>query len=397
MNMNSYYTVGNTDTCEMTPSTDILQPVTRLLWISIAVALAYYVYGRSLRRSANTTDALSRARRSLKIGLPITYLVTLLAMSAGGWPDVVDAGIAAAPLSETVLGSWVVISVLFGVPAVGPIAGYLGLFPAIKTLRDVEMTWGRATVVLGRFVAVIVGIFGALLLGVTTVVAALPSGIGLIVGIVGMVVALIASDPYTVRLSQATRAPTSSETDRLERLLADLETDVVGIRVLKDEDANQHRALLRGFPGRRHLLVSDRLLESAADDRLRAILAVRAGQARMFRLEAHLFLGVGAAVATVSPLLGVVPVSGWTAWGVSSLAALVGAGVLWTGRTLVFRGDEFAAERVGEDRVADAIEWITDRHDIPLSWSRRQMILRMMPSPKQRLQRLSETPTDRGF
>lgn len=381
----------------MTAVMEVLRPITRLLWISVVVSIAYYVYGRFLRRSDDTTSALSSARRSLKIGLPITYLLTLLAITAAGWLDVVNAGIAAAPLSETVLGNWLALSVMLGVPTVAPIAGYLGLFPTIRGLRDVEMTWRRVAVALGRFVAVIVGIFVTLLLGVTAVVAALPSGIGLIVGIVGMVIVLIASDPYTVRLSQATRAPTPSESDRLERLLADLETDVAGIRVLKDEDANQHRALLRGFPGRRHLLVSDRLLELAADDRLRAILAVRAGQARMFRLEAHLFLGVGAAAATVSPLLGVVPVSGWTAWGVSSLAALVGAGVLWAGRTLVFRGDEFAAERVGEDRVADVIEWITDRHDIPLSWSRRQIILRMMPSPKQRLQRLSETPTDREF
>ncbi len=355
------------------------------------VSLVYYGYGRLLARGGDRTRALARLRRALKVGLPVTYVLAVITMTATGWLEVVDAVVAWVPLGETIVGNVLALVLLLGTPALAVVVAYLGALPVVVDLRNLTVSPTRVVLLLARYVAGLVALFVVLLLALGTVVdpllAALPPSVVVLVASVGVVVSLLGATPLVVRLLQPTRRPDDDERERIDALLERTGLDGVGVRILRASDANHAFAVLRGLPRRRHLFVTDYLLECADDDRLRALLALQAGRARTFHLESRLAITIATVFGVTAPFLEALPGRSWL---VSVAAGIVGLVALWRGRRLVYRGDAYAASRVGTDAVVDALEWQCAINDRPLTWSRRQEVARMEPSPARRIGRLRE-------
>ncbi|MFC4245778.1 hypothetical protein ACFOZ7_01960 [Natribaculum luteum] len=363
-----------------------------LACVGSGVSLVYYGYGRLLARGGDRTRALARLRLALKVGLPVTYVLAVITMTATGWLEVVDAVVAWVPLGETIVGNVLALVLLLGTPALAVVVAYLGALPVVVDLRNLTVSPTRVVLLLARSVAGLVALFVVLLLALGAVVdpllATLPAGVVVLVASVGMVVSLLWATPLVVRLLQPTRRPDDDERERIAALLERTGLDGVGVRILRASDANHAFAVLRGLPlPRRHLFVTDYLLECADDDRLRALLALQAGRARTFHLESRLTITIGLVLGVVAPTLESLPGRSWL---VSVAAGIVGLVALWQGRRLVYRGDAYAASRVGTDAVVDALEWQCAINDRPLTWSRRQEIVRMEPSPARRIGRLRE-------
>lgn len=196
-----------------------------------------------------------------------------------------------------------------------------------------------------------------------------------------------AGAPLIVRLVQPTRRPTAAERDRLDRLCQTAGLDVRSVVVLETTDAKTAVALVRGLPGLRSLLVSDYLLEEVDDETLAASLAAQAGRARLGHLELRVGAVAGGGVVPVALLLGdlTVPLvaDGLVALGVAALAVAA----LWFGRRLVYRADEYAADRTSPDAVIAALERHADLNDAPTDWGLRRSLTAMEPPIDDRIAR----------
>lgn len=366
-----------------------LAPAAALAVVSAAAALALFAYSRRFRDATDTTAALSRVRRALRVGLPLAYLVALAGMVATGWLDAVDAAVGALPGGGSPVGGAVTLVAGLTAPAVAVVAGYFGAFPAVRELRDVDVS---ATVVAGRiarYAAAMVALLTAAAVGVTLLGDSVTTG----VGFAGVLAALLAvvwvCSPWLIRVFQSTRAPTDAERERIARLCADAGLDPQSVRVLAVADAKQASAFVRGVPGRRHLFVSDYLLDKLDDDRLRGYLALQAGRARALHLEVRLAAVVTIALAA-GLLTGLVAVPGVAEGTLAALVLAAGGLGLWAGQRLVYRADAYAVERTSRETVEATIERYADLNDVPMEWGRLTALRRMEPPLTLRIDRLRD-------
>ncbi|WP_436925228.1 hypothetical protein [Halosimplex amylolyticum] len=369
---------------------DAVTALGALAAVSVVAALALFAYSRRFRGAADATAALTRIRRALRVGLPLAYVVALVAMAAAGWLGAVDAAAGRLPGGESAVGGAVAVVAGLTAPLVAVVAGYFGAFPTIRDLRAVDVSAAAVAVRLARYAAGMVALLCVVVVGVTLLGDSLSTGVGFF-GVVGaLLVSVWVGSPWLIRLTQSTRAPTDAERERLDRRCADVGFDPHGVRVIDVADAKQAFAFVRGPPGRRHLFVADYLLTELDEERLRGYLALQAGRARVMHLEARLTV-VGGAIALAGGLAaGLVSVPG-VGDGVAALGVLAAGAVgLCAGTRLVYRADADAAGRTSREAVEAAIRRFADLNDAPMEWGRLATLRRMEPSLNRRIDRLRD-------
>ena len=349
----------------------------------------FYLYGRRLRDSADATRALSRLRRAFKVGLPVVYLVALVTMAVAGWFELLG-NVADALPGGTAVADALVLVVGLAVPVVAVLGGYLGAFPAVKSLRDVELSAATVTIRLVRYLVGLLALVVVLVGGTVTLGADITSGVGFLAALLVVVLATVVGSPWLIRLLQTTRAPTDDERERLDRLCSEVGLDPAGVRLLRTGDAKQATAFLRGVPGRRHLFVADYLLAELDDERLRAYLALQAGRARSLHLEARTAVVAASLGGAAALVLGVVSVPGVSDALVALAAVGVGILALWAGQRLVYRADDYAVSRTGRETVEETLEAFADLNDAPMEWGTIAAIRRMEPPLVRRIDRLRD-------
>jgi len=358
-------------------------------------ALVSYLYGRLLRGSDDRRRALARLRRALRLGLPVVYLLALVSMAVAGWFDLLGS-IAAALPGGTAVADAVALIVGLTAPVLAVVGGYMGAFPAVKALREVDVSAGTVALRLARYLAGLLALAVVLVVGTTALGADVTTGVGFLVVLAVVLGVVVAGAPWLIRLLQSTRTPTDSEHERLDRLCRDVALDPAGVHVLRTGDAKQGMALLRGLPGRRHLFVADYLLAELDDDRLRAYLALQAGRARSLHLEARLVVTVATLGSAAALLLGVVSVPGIGDAFVALAAVLVGVVCLWAGQRLVYRADDDAVSRTSREAVEATLAAFADLNDAPMDWGRLVAIRRMEPPLVRRIDRLRDRARRQG-
>lgn len=358
--------------------------------VSLVAALVYFLYGRRLRDSPDRTAALSRIRRALRLGLPVVYVVALLAMVTAGWLDVVGAAVEATLGGESPASGAFTLVAGLAAPAVAPVAAYFGAFPAVRALREVDVSAATVAVRLGRYAAGMALLFAVVAVAASLAVDGLSTTPGFFGVVLAVALAALAGSPWAVRLVQPTRAPTDAERERLGRLCEDVGFEPRAVRVLEVADAKQAFAFVRGVTGRRHLFVADHLLAELDDDRLRAYLALRAGRARVMHLEVRLAVVVGTVALAGALLAGLVSAPG-VGDGAAALLVVAGGTVgLWAGQRLVHRADADAVERTSREAVEAAIRRFADLNDAPMEWGRLTAVRRMEPPLTRRIDRLRD-------
>jgi len=368
----------------------LLASAEALAAVSLVAALAFFAYSRRYRGTADATAALTRLRRAFRVGLPVVYVVALFAMVGAGWLDAVDAGVGALPGGESIVGGAVTIVAGLSAPAVAVVAGYFGAFPAVRDLREVDISAATVAVRLARYAAGFAAALVVVVIGVALAGDSLASGVGFAAAVAVLLGVGWAGSPWLVRLLQSTREPTAAERDRLDRLCADAGFDPHAVWLLELADAKQAFAFVRGLPGRRHLFVSDYLLAELDDESLRAYLALQAGRARVNHLEIRLAVVVGAALVVLESLFGLFEVPGVATEWIALAGLAVGALGLWAGRRLVYRADDYAVARTNREAVEAAIERFADLNDAPMEWGRLTALRRMEPSLTSRIDRLRD-------
>lgn len=361
-----------------------------LVGVSLAAALAFFVYTRRFRGTDDATAALSRVRRAFRVGLPVVYVAALVAMLAVGWPETVATAVGSLPGGESAVGSVVSLVAALAVPGVAVVAGYFGAFPAVRDLRDVDVSAATVAVRVARYAVGLAAVLTLVAVALVLVGDSLATGAGFVPVVAVLVVVGWAGSPVLVRLGQSTRAPTDAERDRLDRLCADAGLDVHSVRVLDVADAKQAFAFVRGLPRRRHLFVSDYLLAELDDDHLRGYLALQAGRARRFHLEARLAAVVGTVTLAFALLFDVVSLPGVGDRTVLAVVLLAGTAALWLGQRLVYRADADAAARTSRETVEAVLRRYAELNDAPMEWGRLTALRRMEPPLARRIDRLRD-------
>ena len=235
------------------------------------------------------------------------------------------------------------------------VAAYAPTVPGIRSVRDIELSTGRAVIRMGRYV------LGITVL-VTVVVAPLEAGLSSVallalVAAFGVGVQIIA--PWFIPLVRSVDDPDDQTAEALDRLRERAGLTVRDVRILDTEQEGTANVTVRGAPGYRRLFVTSTFLDMFDDETATALFAVQAGRqdARVLaRVISGLLIAlvpVFVALADIGPL--------WPLVGVSlGLVALS----LWITRRGVRVADDHAAKHVGPDAVADALERYADVHDM---------------------------------
>jgi len=252
---------------------------------------------------------------------------------------------------ETLLATF---AELFAAGVVG-LAAYTPTVPGVRSVRDIELATGRAFVRMGRY---ILGLSAV----VTVVAAPLETGLSplaLLVVVAVLIVAGQAAAPWLIPLVRSVQRPDESTMDALEHLKQQAGLTVRDVRILDTEQEETANLTVRGLPGYRRLFVTSTFLDVFDDETATALLAVQAGRqhARVLaRVVGGLLLALVplfVALADIGPL--------WPLVGLSLGLIILS---LWAARRGTRVADDYAAERVGPDTVADALERYATAHDM---------------------------------
>ncbi len=352
-----------------------------------------YAVGRGCRRFVPRTDAETarkRVRVVLWVVVPVAYVFSLFAVTGIGWLDFVEQAAASLPAG---FGATTALLLGFGTPLLACTGPYLGLFPAIRDARGLEMTTGAVTrVVLRYLIGFVVLVVGFLSLTLYAWIG-FASALGLFVA-VGIGIAVIyAVSPLMVVVLTATRQPTGEEANRLANAMDRAEFSPRWVRVQQTRGSEIATAYVRGPPGARAVFVTDHLLDASDDEALAVTLTLLAGRAATYHMEIRSALGIGTVMAVSS--LWVLSSSPFPGIAVTAIALLVGMTGLWLGRRLVYRVDALAARRFDHEQIARIIEELVAISDAPRSVAPWTQLWRMEPSVESRLTRLRQEATER--
>ncbi|MFC7138011.1 peptidase [Halobaculum litoreum] len=182
------------------------------------------------------------------------------------------------------------------------LAAYAPTVRGVRSVRDIEVTTGRAVVRMARFVFGIAALFALVLTPFRLGIDAGASPAAIALGISVFAVALLAASPWVLEAVQSTHRPTEAEAERIAALCerAGVSTDLAdGTRLLESSDEQTAGASVRGLGPTRRLFVTTTFLEAFDDETAAALLAVQAG-----RVEVRAMLRrIGAVVAAMVPLL----------------------------------------------------------------------------------------------
>jgi len=355
--------------------------VAALLIVSLVTYLVGRLYGSAVFGSEN---ALARIRRVLFPGLLVGALLGLAAFVGAGGLDPVRAA-----LGHGIVGDAVALAVVAGAAFVPALATYLGLFPAIRSTRDLDVGTASAAVRFSRAIAALLVTFGVVIFVVGHApVSSAPGFLALIV--VLLVVVYLGSGPL-IRLTRATRKPTDDERERIRAAAARAGHELRSVRVIGTDETENPRILARGPVGRRTLFVGSYLLSGYDDEQVLAVQVVRAmGMVSRWYHEARLGAVIGFMAAIVVFLA---PLPSWTA-PVGYACLLLAVGLLWYGSRVVYAADREAAAATDAETVASFYRELAEEAGVSLeSGGRVRGFLRMRPPLGRRIARVDE-PAD---
>lgn len=264
--------------------------------------------------------------------------------------------------------------------AVG-LAVYLPTIPGIRSVRDIELSIGRAFVRMARYVLAL----SALVTVVTAPLETSQSPVVLLAVVVVLIVAFQAAAPWVISVMRSTRVPDEATMHRVADLRQRTGLTVRDVRVLDTDKEGTANATVRGVPGYRRLFVTSTFLETFDNETATALLGVQAGR-QAAQVLARTIAGVLLALVPLFvSLAGAGPL--WPLVGVSVGLMTLG---LWVTRRGVRAADDYAAERVGPDVVADALEQYAGVHNMEPSRRRVPNPFARSPPLGNRIDRLRE-------
>jgi len=269
-------------------------------------------------------------------------------------------------------------------------ATYLGAFPYVREIRDLDVSAPAAAWNLAKFLAfcavLIVTVVGTLTFAPAGTFASALSVTALLL-VVGL--AMLGLQPWILALLNDVREPTDDERERIAEFCETADLSPRTVKIL-DVDANSvATVVLAGLPGRRHLLVTTDLLADLDDPMAAAVTASKTGRAKHYYREAKvstllvvggLVLGLGSGELQASTGLSL----GWLVICVAGVAVVLP----WLGKRLISAADDYAVERVGAETFVETLETLADAQQVTYEWGRLRGLLLMQPSLGDRLDRL---------
>lgn len=202
------------------------------------------------------------------------------------------------------------------------------------------------------------------------------------IAVVASVIALLLL-AYAPRWWNSRREPTEAEATRLADLCGTIDVDPDRIALVRTTSDGSVDVQLAGLPGRRELLVTEAALEQFDDPDVRALLAAAAERARL-NVAVVQALASGVVVGLLASVY-VTPLSFGVGMVSMVLFALATSAVT---RRLHYAADRRAADRVGAERLADAIERATDRPDATFETGSWRTYFEVEPPTGDRIARL---------
>ncbi|WP_424001236.1 peptidase [Haloarcula salina] len=315
--------------------------------------------------------------------LPFALLAYVVVRSTGFGPALLGTALAD---GSTLLGALLTAFLeLFAAGLVG-LAAYAPTVRGVREARNIDLSTGRALARMTRWVLGVSVVAAAVLVPLERGSSTIVTMALLAVFVGGVQVAA----PWMIPLLRTTRRPTDAAADRLDTLRERAALSVRDTRVLETESEETASATVRGPPGYRRLFVTSTFLEAFDDETATALLAIQAGRIRTRVLARTM----GTVLAAVVPLFVLfedvgptLPLLG------ASVAAVLGG--LWLTRRGVRAADDDAAERVGPDTVADALERYAAVHEMEPNRRRLSNPLSKTPALGDRIDRLRAQETAR--
>jgi Zn-dependent protease with chaperone function len=328
-----------------------LAPALSALAAFVVLAFALGAVGSAVaRRLSNPVGKYRLLYTAVLFPFALLAFAVLALLGFGGAVAAAVLGRTAGP-AATLLTDF---ATLLGAGVVG-LTAYAPTIRGVRAVRDVDLSTGRALARMARYVVVVSAV-------VTVVVAPLRLGPGVTpLGLVGVFAALLVAGfvgaPWLVAALRSTTTPDASTRERIERLRDRAGLDVRDELVFDTDDEETAAVYVRGPPGYRRLFVTTTFLDRFDDEVATALLAAEAGTVRA-RVDA---LRVVTVVVTAVPLVAAVSGTGprWLPLGAAFGALLVG---FWLTRRGVRAADDWAADRVGADTLADALDRYAEVH-----------------------------------
>ncbi|MFC7070039.1 peptidase [Halobaculum lipolyticum] len=235
------------------------------------------------------------------------------------------------------------------------LVAYAPTIRGVRAVRDVDLGTGRAVARMARWLLGVSAAFALVFAPLRMGLGGTPSTVAVAGGLGALVVCLLAASPWVIAALRSTRRPADDDAERLARLRdrAGLGDDAVrDVRLLDTDDEQTASALVRGLGPTRRLFVTTTFLDAFDDDTATALLAVQAGRLRSRALARRFVAVLAPAIALLAAFAG----DGGPFGLLVAVAVVALVGGLWYARRGILAADDRAAERVGADAVADALE-----------------------------------------
>jgi STE24 endopeptidase len=236
------------------------------------------------------------------------------------------------------------------------LASYAPTVRGVRRVRDIDLSTGESIRRMARYVVGLCGVVTVVLVPLR-ITPSSPAPLGIAVSLAIVVIAVLLASPWIVPVLRETNTPAGETAERLDALCTSAGLEVRDVRILETDTEETATTLVRGPPGYRRLFVTSTFLDRFDDETAVALLAIEAG-----RLRSHLLL-VRTATVIVGGLLLVASVTGvgprWPLLLLSVGTIVVG---FWASRRRMWAADSDAADRVGHQTLADALERYADVH-----------------------------------
>lgn len=329
-----------------------LGPPLTVLGVAVVGGIGLGAVGNAAVRRLSNPVAKYRALYTGLI-LPFAVLV-LLALETLGFGAGVAAWLGLAP--DGPLGTLIGHAVAACGAGLAGVAAYAPTIRGVRAVRDLDLSTGRSVLRMSRYALAVALLYAVLRVGLR---AGRDSALFVPAVVAGLVFGTVAAAPWLVGALQSTRRPDDETAAHLDRLCERAGLDVRDTRLLDRDAEGTAELVVRGVGPTRRLFVSSRFREVFDDGTATALLAVQAGRVRARRLPK--FAGT-AGLALVAATAGL-DTDGlfWASFG-AAVGLLLAA--CWVGRRTLRAADDYAADAVGPDRVADALRRYATVHDL---------------------------------
>jgi len=301
--------------------------------------------------------------------------------------------------SSFTLGFAVLMSALI-LPSLGSGAfAFLGLYPSLKRLRELEASWESG---LKKFFAAM-GIVILPVLAWQFVIFQLPSNLTsslpfMIISLSLFILGVMSLSPYLIIALQDTKLLKGEERKLLESFCNELGVQLRDIKVIEAKGVKQANALFAGtIPKFNYVFMTDYLLENFSEDEIEAILAHEIGHLEKKHIwikgSAGLvfFSAWMAAVMKTSIITGLMESYGFYSYMGIQMALIFGYIILVQGllsQKLEYSADKYAKSVKGEETTISALNKLSEANDTKKNTGKLYNLISLHPSIDERIEKL---------